>query len=491
MRFGRVVAAVVGSLLLLIGGALLLGGLALGIGYVVGRDDAGFVDSGWERFDARGVALTSDDVAFEVDPGTSGWLLDLVDLDVRLRARCAPDPCDLFVGIARAVDVEAYLDGVARSEVDAFVDGGPVVTEIDGASTAAPPADQAIWVVSSSGSGELDVEWEAAAGDWIAVVMPTDATAGFSADVNAGVKSGLIVPFAIAGLVLGLLVFGAGVALIIMATGSDDADPGARDDDRGGPGPGGERTLDRDTSPFPPPVVAGAATESTAGPVRLNARLDAPLSRWRWLVKPILVIPHVIVLAFLWVAFVATTFVAGASILFTGRYPIGIFRLNLGVLRWSWRVAYYASTGGIGTDRYPPFSLGAHPDYPATLDVDRPGELSRGLVLVKWLLAIPHYLLLALVLGSLGWMTDVGVVEFWVGGSLLGMLVLVAGLMLLFTGHYPGALFDIIIGVNRWLFRVVVYVALMTDEYPPFRFDQGGREPDSTLHPTPARPRTI
>lgn len=490
MRFGRVIAAVVGSLLLLVGGATLVASSVLGLGYAFGRGDDGYVDSGWHRLDARGVALTSDDVTFEIDPDTPGWVFGLIDVDIRLRARCAPTPCDLFVGIARTTDVDGYLDDAARSEVDAFVDGGPVVVETAGSTSAAPPDEQDMWAVSSSGPGEREVLWEAASGDWTAVVMPTDADAGFSAEVSAGAKSALVAPFAIVGFVVGLLLFGAGIALIILGTGRDD-EPDA---DHGS-------GVDREAAPLPPPLV-GVAPSGTAadvpsepagvGPVRLNARLDAPLSRWRWLVKWILVIPHVIVLVFLWVAFVATTFVAGVSILFTRRYPVGIFRFNLGVLRWSWRVSYYASTGGIGTDRYPPFSLAEHPDYPATLDVDPPGELSRGLVLVKWwLLAIPHYILLGLVLGSLGWVTDVGVVEFWVGGSLLGVLVFVAGLMLLFTGRYPGGLFDVIIGVNRWVFRVLVYVALMTDEYPPFRLDQGGHEPTERHRRAPSRPGTI
>ena len=175
------------------------------------------------------------------------------------------------------------------------------------------------------------------------------------------------------------------------------------------------------------------------------------------------------------------TAVAGVAILFTGRYPRGIFTFNVGVLRWSWRVAYYATTGGIGTDRYPPFTLEPMPDDPAALDVAYPERLSRGLVLVKWwLLAIPHYLILALLLGSVRW-THLGDNPLHVdpggGAGILGLLVLVAGVMLLVTAKYPQALFDLIVGLNRWVYRVIAYAALMTDEYPPFRLDQGGVEP--------------
>src|SRR5450755_4189641 len=112
-------------------------------------------------------------------------------------------------------------------------------------------------------------------------------------------------------------------------------------------------------------------------------------------VKWLLIIPHVVVLFFLWCAVTVLTVVAGFAILFTGRYPRAIFDFNVGVMRWTWRVGFY-TTSAFGTDRYPPFSLEPDPSYPADLQIDYPRHLSRGLVLVKWwLLAIPHYLVVA------------------------------------------------------------------------------------------------
>lgn len=221
-------------------------------------------------------------------------------------------------------------------------------------------------------------------------------------------------------------------------------------------------------------------------PVRVDAALGDGLSRWLWLVKWVLVIPHYIVLFFLWIAFGVLSVVAFFAILFTGRYPRRIFDFNVGVLRWSWRVAYYAY-GGLGTDEYPPFSLEERPGYPAHLEVEYPERLSRGLVLVKWwLLAIPHYVAVGIFLGG-GW---VAVNQEADGRSigLLGLLVLVAAVVLLFTGRYPRSVFDLVLGLNRWVLRVAAYVSLMTDEYPPFRLDQGGADPGTTV-PAAAAPQ--
>ncbi|HET7311248.1 MAG TPA: DUF4389 domain-containing protein [Mycobacteriales bacterium] len=215
-------------------------------------------------------------------------------------------------------------------------------------------------------------------------------------------------------------------------------------------------------------------------PVHLDADLEPGLSRWLWLVKWFLAIPHYVVLVFLWIGFVAASLVAFFAILFTGRYPTSLFEYNVGVLRWSWRVSYY-TYAGLGTDRYPPFTLDDVPDYPAHFDVDPPQHLSRGLVLVKWwLLAIPHYAVVGIFAGGGFWALSRTTHDGSGGPGLIGLMVFIAAVVLLFTGRYPRQIFDFVLGMNRWCLRVAAYSALMTDDYPPFRLDMGGHEPGGT-----------
>jgi hypothetical protein len=220
-------------------------------------------------------------------------------------------------------------------------------------------------------------------------------------------------------------------------------------------------------------------TTPSAYPLRLEGTLAPSLSRGLWLVKWVLAIPHWFLLFFLWIAFVVVSVVAWFAILFTGRYPRRLFDFNVGVMRWSWRVGFY-SHSALGTDQYPPFTLDDVPDYPARLEIEYPQSLSRGLVLVKsWLLALPHLFIVSVFVG--GGMVPV---------ALIGLMVFIAGVVLLFTGEYPRSIYDFVLGMNRWVFRVAAYTALMTDEYPPFRLDQGGDEPavgsaQAPIAPTP------
>lgn len=194
-------------------------------------------------------------------------------------------------------------------------------------------------------------------------------------------------------------------------------------------------------------------------PVNIRGELTIPPGGGLWLVKWLLAIPHIIILAFLTVAFVFVCIIAFFNILFTGKYPKSLFEFNTGVLRWWWRVGFY-SYEALGTDKYPPFSLDPDPEYPADLEIAYPEKLSSGLVLVKWwLLAIPHYVIVGILVG--GWF------EWRLG--LTTVLAIIGIIVVLFKGQYPPEIFKLVIGMNRWSYRVLGYASLMTDEYPPFR----------------------
>lgn len=137
-----------------------------------------------------------------------------------------------------------------------------------------------------------------------------------------------------------------------------------------------------------------------------------------------------------------------------------------------------------GTDRYPPFTLADDQSYPAHLEVAYPQRLSHGLALVKWwLLAIPQYIIVGVFTSGTFWFTwrlgGHGSSHNWPG--LIGILAVIAAVVLLATGLYQRQIFDLLVGLNRWVLRVAAYAALMTDRYPPCRLDLGGQDPGSAV----------
>jgi uncharacterized protein DUF4389 len=190
-------------------------------------------------------------------------------------------------------------------------------------------------------------------------------------------------------------------------------------------------------------------------PVRVRSDIDAP-SRRLWLVKwCVLAVPHYPILIGLYLLYPLVTIAAGIAILFTGRYPRPLFDFNVGVLRWSWRLMNYRFPMNT-TDKYPPFTLASVLDYPADLEVDYPESLTnRAVLLQRWLLGLPQIILC------------------WSLEPFLQTLCVVNAVWLLCVGTINQGMFDLLMGIVRWRYRVAVYVSLMRDEYPPFRMDLG------------------
>jgi hypothetical protein len=121
--------------------------------------------------------------------------------------------------------------------------------------------------------------------------------------------------------------------------------------------------------------------------------------------------------------------------------------------------------------------------------MDYPQQLNRWLPLVKWLLAFPQYLLVGALFGS-GYVVATSMQDgravAYSTPSLIGASLLIAAIAMLFTTRYPAGLYDLVIGINRWSYRLVAYVALMTDHYPPFRLDQGSVDPEGPARPAAA-----
>ena len=216
-------------------------------------------------------------------------------------------------------------------------------------------------------------------------------------------------------------------------------------------------------------------------PVRLEGRLDPHLSRWLWVVKWLLAIPHYIVLFFLWIAFVVLTIVAFFAILLTGRYPRGIFDFNLGVLRWTWRVVVLlVRRAGHGPLPAVHARRGARLPSDTRCRLPRTtlaGPRAREVVAARDPAVHPGRNFRRRRRLQAGRAQDWGGWHWWYEGGLILTLVLFAGIALLFMARYPRGLFDFVLGLDRWVARVVAYAGLMTDAYPPFRLDQGGDDP--------------
>jgi hypothetical protein len=198
--------------------------------------------------------------------------------------------------------------------------------------------------------------------------------------------------------------------------------------------------------------AASAPADSSAGyPVQLDVEYQDPLNRFLPLVKWLLLIPHYIALFLLYLAAWFALIAAFFMVLFTRRYPPGLFGFFLGVMRWTLRVNAYHY---LMSDKYPPFTLEADPGDAATLAIDYPAEgVDRWRPLFAWILAVP-YLFVATIIAYLA-----------------AVLVFVAFFAILFTRHFPRGMFDIVVVAQRWTFRGYAYAIFMTTKYPPWVWD--------------------
>jgi hypothetical protein len=187
--------------------------------------------------------------------------------------------------------------------------------------------------------------------------------------------------------------------------------------------------------------------------VQLDFQADHHISRWRPLVQWLLAVPHLLIANVLRSLRQILTLISFFTVLFTERIPPALFDMIAMTYRYEWRAFSYAM---FLHEDYPPFDFkpdaaddGAEPH--TTLNITYPEHLNRWKPLYKWVLAIPHYLVL-------------------IGLAIAGVFAFIGGFFaVLFTAEYPEAIRDFLVGIQRYALRVEAYVGLLTDEYPPFR----------------------
>lgn len=196
------------------------------------------------------------------------------------------------------------------------------------------------------------------------------------------------------------------------------------------------------------------AAAPDAYPLRLGFEAPLEVTRWRPLLHWLMAIPHWIILYVLGIVTSVLVFIAWFAILFTGNIPRGIFGFITMTQRYGWRVITYVLWM---REDYPPFEFETDLEDPggdpAWLTIDYPDQLSRLLIFFKWLLIIPHAIVLMFV---------------FIGAMVVAVI---AWFTVLFTGRYPEGMRDFLVGAVRWSARMNAYAYLLTDRYPPFSLD--------------------
>jgi hypothetical protein len=198
-----------------------------------------------------------------------------------------------------------------------------------------------------------------------------------------------------------------------------------------------------------PQVRPGSGPPSVPYPVVTEFDRQDEYRRFLPIVKNLLLIPHWVVLFFIYIGAFFAIVASWFAVLFTGKYPAGIHSFLTGTYRWTTRVSAY---GFLMTDRYPAFSFDNDDEYPARLDIAYTENIARWRPLVHWLLVIPY----AIVASVLVWVAYV--------------VTIIAFFAILFTKNFPEGMFDFNVVALRWQNRSAAYYLWMTEKYPPFEW---------------------
>jgi hypothetical protein len=220
----RVAVVILGSILVLTGAVMLVGGGAATVIHLTQRDDDGFLESSTEQVSSDGYAVTAEGIDLADLDDAGDWLVERGVGRVRIRAAGRLQP--VFVGIAREADLDRYLEATSHDELREI--DPERYRSRDGGALPTPPGRADIWVASASGEGPQTVEWDARAGHWAVAVMNTDGSRAVAADVSVGAKVAVLPWIGGALLLLGLLGVALGGALIgIAARGHTGTTPAA------------------------------------------------------------------------------------------------------------------------------------------------------------------------------------------------------------------------------------------------------------------------
>ncbi len=433
MSAAKIALLIFGIIFLLVAvGLLLAGGTLVWVDKAL-KDSDGFITTDTIELERGSYAIVTHPADIDIE---ERWLWDRGDLAiVKVEASNDSPSKQIFIGMAEKSDVQDYLNDVEYDEITEFrihpysVD----YQNHPGGSVPADPASQAFWRVLAYGAGTQTLEWELERGTWVLVLMNTDGSAGVDLSGSVGVK----VPW-LSGLGIGLLVGGVvvliiGIVMIYFAVRR-------------------------------PPAGSGANTAETLNEYPAKLSVDYPdrsLNRLTTFFRLIWIIPIAIILSLVNTATWGEAdgwsyqYAAGGilflpiilMLLFRHKYPRWWFDWNVALTKFIARVCAYLA---LLRDEYP----STDEDQAVHIEIAYPDvekDLNRWLPLVKWFLAIPHYIVLFFL----------GIAAF--------VCIILAWFAILFTGRYPRSLFDFVVGLFRWSLRVAAYAFLLTtDRYPPF-----------------------